>query len=83
MDVQMPGIDGIETTKRIRAFERQSQAPRTPIIAMTAFALAGDREKCLNAGMDDYLAKPFKLEELKQKIALWLRQSQNFSRQAS
>ena len=61
MDVQMVGMDGYETTRRYRQIERQSGAPRLPIIAMTAFVMAGDREKCLAAGMDDYLAKPINI----------------------
>jgi signal transduction histidine kinase/CheY-like chemotaxis protein len=60
MDVQMPEMDGIETAKKIH--ERWSARPR--IIAITAYALQGDREKCIAAGMDDYITKPVKLEEL-------------------
>ena len=65
MDVQMPGLDGLETTRRIRERERREGQPPVQITAMTANAMLGDRDKCLGAGMNDYLAKPVRPEALK------------------
>ncbi|MCP4107487.1 MAG: response regulator [Desulfobacteraceae bacterium] len=64
MDVQMPEMDGIEATRRIRAFEAQNSEPETPIIAMTAHTMSGDRDRCLDAGMNDYISKPVNRKEL-------------------
>jgi two-component system sensor histidine kinase/response regulator len=58
MDVQMPEMDGFEATSAIRALEKQLRRESIPVVAMTAHAMSGDRELCLSAGMDDYLAKP-------------------------
>ncbi|MEK6238304.1 MAG: response regulator, partial [Planctomycetales bacterium] len=69
MDVQMPEMDGLETTSRIRRREAESPGrPRTPIIALTAHAMKGDRERCLQAGMDEYLSKALAVPDLRQVI---------------
>ena len=68
MDMQMPVMGGLEATRRIRAAEISAGRPRTPIIAMTAAAMESDREACLAAGMDDYIAKPIKATELQEKL---------------
>ncbi|MDC7683602.1 ATP-binding protein [Asticcacaulis sp. BYS171W] len=68
MDVQMPGLNGLDATRMIRAYEAQTGRAHLPIIGITAHALAGDRERCLAVGMDDYLPKPFNPDELQEKI---------------
>jgi two-component system sensor histidine kinase/response regulator len=72
MDCQMPELDGYAATERIRADELARAARRLPIVAMTAHAMAGDREKCLAAGMDDYVAKPLRPDEVDEMLARWL-----------
>lgn len=74
MDVQMPGMSGFEATAKIREAEKARGAVPTPIIGMTAHALLGDRERCLNAGMDDYVPKPFNPDELQQKLDALVRE---------
>jgi two-component system sensor histidine kinase/response regulator len=70
MDCQMPNLDGYEATGRIRAQEHADE--RLPVIAMTAHAMAGDRERCLDAGMDDYMSKPLRPEVLDEVLERWL-----------
>ncbi len=69
MDLQMPGMDGLEATRRIRA---DNSLSRVPIIALTALAMPGDRERCQAAGADDYLSKPVSLKALVNAIAAYV-----------
>ena len=71
MDCQMPEMDGFEATRLIREAEQRNSTDRTPIIALTANALEGDRERCLKAGMDDYLSKPFTEQQIVEVFSRW------------
>jgi CheY-like chemotaxis protein len=70
MDCQMPEMDGYAATEAIRTIERGER--RVAIVAMTAEAIGGARERCLSAGMDDYLAKPVKFESLVEALRKWV-----------
>jgi len=72
MDISMPVMDGIEACKAIRSHEHKSQTPETPIIAVTAHAMQGDKDNFLNEGMSDYLAKPINQDRLNAIIEKWL-----------
>lgn len=72
MDNQMPLMNGLEATRIIRERERAERCIPVPIIAMTAFAMEGDREKCLDAGMSDYIAKPVTLDVLNRMLIKWV-----------
>jgi len=72
MDCQMPLMDGFEATASIRHYEAESGLPAIPIIALTANAISGDREHCLERGMSDYLSKPFAQQQLYELLARWL-----------
>ncbi|MEM6573880.1 MAG: response regulator, partial [Pseudomonadota bacterium] len=72
MDCMMPVMDGYSATREWRKFESEKDRERVPILAMTANAMAGDRQKCLDAGMDDYMAKPLNRQLLEQMLKRWL-----------
>ena len=72
MDMQMPVMDGVTATEHIRAMEAQAGTGRLPIIALTANAFEDDRQRCREAGMDDFITKPINMEALKAVIAKWI-----------
>jgi len=76
MDVQMPEFDGFDATRAIREAEANT-GRRTPIIALTALAMDGDKERCLAAGMDDYISKPYNLQTLKETLGRWMSNTAN------
>jgi CheY-like chemotaxis protein len=73
MDCHMPEMDGFEATMEIRKREQSTASRRVPIIALTANAMATDREECLNAGMDDHLSKPFSMQTMQDMLDRWIR----------
>jgi CheY-like chemotaxis protein len=72
MDCQMPEMDGFEATAEIRRIEKKEGKAHTVIVALTADAMTGDRDKCLNVGMDDYLNKPVRAAEIASTLEKWL-----------
>jgi PAS domain S-box-containing protein len=72
MDIQMPGMDGLETTRRLRALQDAGSLRRFPIIALTAHAMPSDRQASISAGMDEHLTKPVQLEQLRTVLQRWL-----------
>ncbi len=75
MDVQMPVMDGIEATRRIRAWEEETGARRVPIIAVTAHVMRWNREQCIEAGMNDFLAKPITKKSALFMLEKWISDS--------
>jgi len=82
MDCQMPEMDGFAATRAMRALELSEHRKRVPIIALTANAMRGDRERCLAAGMDDFVSKPFKAKELRAALARYVRLEADPAREA-
>jgi PAS domain S-box-containing protein len=79
MDVQMPEMDGFEATRAIRSGKAGVLDPKVPVIAMTAHAMKGDRERCLEAGMDDYISKPITPQALAEALEKWVGKTQGLS----
>jgi CheY-like chemotaxis protein/HPt (histidine-containing phosphotransfer) domain-containing protein len=73
MDCEMPVMDGYTATKAIRQFERDNDLPRIPILGLTAYAMSGDRQKCLGSGMDEFMVKPISKNSLLKAIRQWMR----------
>jgi CheY-like chemotaxis protein len=71
LDVQMPEMDGYEAARRVRAKWGENEQARPRLVAMTGNAMQGDREKCLEAGMDDYISKPIRLDDLRSALERW------------
>ena len=74
MDCQMPELDGFDATTQIRAWEAENDGGRVPIVALTAGAMKGDREECLEVGMDDYITKPLRPDDLARALERWCRE---------
>ena len=72
MDCEMPGMDGYDTTRVIRELEHTASRAETPIIGVSARTMAGDRDVAIEAGMDDYLTKPVRIEDLQRAVERWL-----------
>jgi CheY-like chemotaxis protein len=72
MDCQMPELDGFKATEELRRREQTEHLPRVPVVALTAYAMQGDRERCLSAGMDDYLSKPVNQGQIADVLRRWV-----------
>jgi CheY-like chemotaxis protein len=73
MDLQLPGVDGLEATRQLRLLQQRGTLPNFPIIALTAHATPQDRDSCLAAGMVGYLTKPVAMADLRNELSRWLR----------